>query len=534
MTARSPSVAHSPRCAAVHPLPRLYGAACTLTFAAAVAVTPIVARAQDPPPAVYAIVNARIEVGDGRVIPKGTVVLRNGLIEAVGADVKAPPDAETIAGDGLTVYPGFIDADLSDGLKLPDAEPDQDTPPDTGVSAPPYMREANRKGIRPELRAVDCLALTDDVLKPLRANGFATALLVPTGGMMNGAAGLVNLSGLPRRDCVVKPDAGLSVGFTAGRRGFGPGARGGYPGTLLGVFAEMRQTLLDAQRYALLQRSFAAGGGERPPDDPALAALQPVLSGTSPVLLDADRSRDVHRAVLFAGEFALHPIVCGGQEAFKETDLLAQQHVPVILGLDFGPEPGTRAAAVGGVAGGQPGGRARGRRGGGPAGGPPPGQAPPQAQAQTGAGSGSAAPETPPPASARTTGGPAEDADIPPAVLEDRKRLWREKVANAARLHDAGILFAFSTRGTRDQTQFWAAMRAAIKAGLPRDAALQALTAGAARLLGVDRQLGTLEPGKIASLTVMSGDFADAGRKVRYVFVDRAKFDLTREEEAAQ
>ena len=81
-----------------------------------------------------AIVGARIEVGDGRVIQKGTVLVRDGLIEAVGADLTVPPDAEVIPGEGLIVFPGFIDAWWPKGLKLPDAQPNQDVAPDTAES----------------------------------------------------------------------------------------------------------------------------------------------------------------------------------------------------------------------------------------------------------------------------------------------------------------------------------------------------------------------------------------------------------------
>src|SRR5262245_36462215 len=98
-----------------------------------------------PAPPVFAIVGAKIEIGDGSVIEKGTVVLRDGVIAAVGADVKAPPEAEVIKGDGLVVYPGFVDAYSARGLKLPDPQPDQDIRLNPGETAPAAMRDANRK-----------------------------------------------------------------------------------------------------------------------------------------------------------------------------------------------------------------------------------------------------------------------------------------------------------------------------------------------------------------------------------------------------
>src|SRR5688572_16310643 len=78
-----------------------------------------------------AIVGARIEVGDGRVIERGTIVMRDGLIVSVAEGVAVPPGAEVLDGKGLTVYPGFIDAGTFKGIKLPDPRPTQDEPLDT-------------------------------------------------------------------------------------------------------------------------------------------------------------------------------------------------------------------------------------------------------------------------------------------------------------------------------------------------------------------------------------------------------------------
>ncbi|HLA96699.1 MAG TPA: hypothetical protein VK612_13335, partial [Pyrinomonadaceae bacterium] len=67
----------------------------------------------------YAITNAKIVTVSGATIEKGTVVVRDGLIEAVGADAKVPADAQVFDGTGLTVYPGFIDSLTNLGLQAP-------------------------------------------------------------------------------------------------------------------------------------------------------------------------------------------------------------------------------------------------------------------------------------------------------------------------------------------------------------------------------------------------------------------------------
>src|SRR6476646_9915706 len=89
-----------------------------LLLAVAFCLTSTEARAQ-----VYAITNARIVTVAGPTIEKGTIVMRNGLIDAVGANVSAPADATIIDGNGLTVYPGFIDALTSLGIQAQQPQP---------------------------------------------------------------------------------------------------------------------------------------------------------------------------------------------------------------------------------------------------------------------------------------------------------------------------------------------------------------------------------------------------------------------------
>ncbi|MCW3096701.1 MAG: hypothetical protein JWL77_2319, partial [Chthonomonadaceae bacterium] len=245
------------------------------------------AVAQAPTPDTFALVGVRVEVGDGRVIDKTTILLRHGIIAAIGPDVKVPADAEVIKGDGLTVYPGFIDGQMISGFTLPAAQPDQDKAPDTGSDAPASMRLANRKGIRPEIRAVDYLTLTDITLSPIRQAGFTTALVAPSGGSISGMSALVNLSGAPTREAVIRPIVTMGFGFGAARTfNFDPQqqqqqqqrpAGTGYPGNLLGYIALLRQTLLDAQYYRTVDTAFAKGASVRPPADDSLIALQSVL-----------------------------------------------------------------------------------------------------------------------------------------------------------------------------------------------------------------------------------------------------------------
>jgi len=537
----------------------------TIPLCLGVGFAALPAFAQAPTPDTFALVGVRVEVGDGRVIDKTTILLRHGIIAAIGPDLKVPADAEIIKGDGLTVYPGFIDAQMTSGFTLPAAQPDQDKAPDTGSEAPASMRLANRKGIRPEIRAVDYLTLTDTALTPIRQAGFTTALIAPSGGSISGMSALVNLSGAPTREAVIRPTVTMGFGF-----GGGGGARAfnfdptqlqqpqqqqqrpagtGYPGNLLGYTALLRQTLYDAQYYKTVDTAFAKGASVRPPTDLSLMALQPVMVGAMPAVFEADSENQIFRALHIAEEFHLKLIVDGGGDAWKMAPTLAKKQIPVLLSLNYGDEPGVaRAPGAGGgpgggrFGGGRPGGggvggggvgggrRQRGQGGVGGGTGIPNGGAdgadagdPADPQGVPGGAPGQAPGGRPGGGAGATT--PTED-ETPKAVTAEQHKKWEEKVANAAKLQSAGVPFVFTMRAARTPTEFMDNLRKAIKAGLNREAALKALTINAAKLYAVDRQMGTVETGKIADLVVMSGDFAEAGTRVRYVFIDKSKFDL--------
>jgi hypothetical protein len=461
---------------------------------------------------VYALTGARIEVGDGRVIEKGDILIRDGLIEAVGPSLKLPPDAEVIKADGLVIFPGFIDACFTKGLKLPATVDEQDTPPDRAVEASPSMREANRKGIRADIHADAWLALTDADLNPLRKGGFTTALVSPAGALVSGYAALVNLSGRPKREAVVLADAAVCLALKLwGGNPFGGG--GGYPGTPLGYIAQLRQTFYDAGYYARLKEAFERGGARRPPADSVLTSLRPVLDGSVKAVLEAETENDVVRALDFAEEFHLKPVLCGGLEAWRHAGRIAKAGVPVIVGLKLPEEPKTAKSA----------------------------EAKP---ANTGDKPSEPKPEKPaevkPPDAAAKPDKPDEkkeekedpDADVPEAARVERHRLWEEKLSNAKRLNEAGVTLALTTRGCKDQKEFWDNLRKAMKDGLPREAALKALSLNPARILGVERLLGTVEAGKVANLTVLSADFVDPKAEARYLFIDGLKFDLKLEKPA--
>ncbi len=277
----------------------------------------------------YAITNARIVTVSGPTIEKGTVVVRDGLIAAVGVDLKAPSDAQVFDATGMTVYPGFVDALTNVGMQARTP-----TPTTVGVapSVPQPATQANSNypaGLRPELIAADDLGAGDAQFESVRNAGFTTVVTVGRSGIFNGRSAIINLAGDRASGIIIKTQFAEHVSFTT--------IGGQYPNSLLGTFSALRQMFLDAQRLQEIQKMYASSprGMKRPDADGSLEALFPVINRQMPIVFNANREIEIIRALDFAKEFNLKAIIAGGQEAWKVTDRLKAQDVPVLLSLNF-------------------------------------------------------------------------------------------------------------------------------------------------------------------------------------------------------
>ena len=434
----------------------------------------------------YAITNARIVTAAGPVIDKGTVVMREGIIEDVGAAVTAPGDALLVDGTGLVVYPGLIDMSNSSVVEVrtttqaPPAAPAAAGRGRGAVVATPdsvtwadQEREARARYLHPYVGAASLVELDGDDVRRLAAAGITTALAVPSQGILRGQSALVNLTAPPepaetsalatyrRGAVVVRSPVAQHVVFAIG--GPGGGGGGGYPGVLLGVIAFARQSFYDAQwqkdarAFADRNKSSVFGGFE-----PALDALAPALDRKVPVAFEASEQREILRALAFAREFNLDPIIVGGAEAGSVIDDLKAAKAAVIVSANF-QAAGTPAGRGGGGGGG---------RGGG-------------------------------------------DADTPVRIARMRQNAAKVPAA----LEKAGIPFAFTVGGLQSPAEFVRSVARTVKeGGLAEDSALKALTINAARLSGAAERLGTIEKGKMANVIVTDGNLFDASR-IRHVFV---------------
>jgi imidazolonepropionase-like amidohydrolase len=301
-----------------------------LIFAALAAAPLIVLRADAPN--VYAIRGARIVTAAGAPVESGTIVMRQGVIEAVGATAAVPPDAEVIDGAGLTVYPGLIDLGNTRAAEQP-------TPPQPqNVRTTAELERWKRALIlKPQARAADAVKVDDAELTRLASAGVTSVLALPWGDVISGQSALVNVAAPPddpqignivearRGLIVVRPSVALHVSFPDRPRVGG----NAYPESLMGVIAFVRQAFLDAQYYGVARGS----------DDPALEAMQAAVAGKMPVAFEANRAREILRALKMAKELKLEPIVTGAREASAVAADLKAQNARVIYSLNYPVRP---------------------------------------------------------------------------------------------------------------------------------------------------------------------------------------------------
>ncbi len=300
---------------------------CTGALCVAALVTAPRAHAQD---ASWALTNARIETVTKGVIERGTIVIKDGLIVAVGADVAPPADARVLDLSGRTVYPGLIDLISSLGLAAAPA------PAAGGRAAAQAAAPAEGVpvGLEPDRMVAEEFRPQAADVKNLRDGGITAVLTAPTRGAFRGLSALVPLEDSVTSRSIIRSPVAVQLGFegAAGYR---------YPATLLGVIAYQRQAMYDAKRQGLLLDRYRANprGMERPPYDAHLAALVPVVRGELPAFFAARNEDEIRRAVSIGREFGLKLTVVGATEGFRATDALRAMGQPVVVSVDFPKAP---------------------------------------------------------------------------------------------------------------------------------------------------------------------------------------------------
>lgn len=275
----------------------------------------------------FIIKGAKIIPVVGAEIENGSVLIRNGKIEAVGANVSAPGNATMIDGKGLRVYPGMIDASTNMGLiEIP-------------LGAPGTVDTSETGPINPNAKAIVAVNSHSAHVNVTRVNGITTVLTMPVGGVISGQSAIINLNGSTPYEMAVNESFALVINFprvsTFG--GFGGFGQAQTPITELirnrdRQVDDLKQWFKDAEAYGkAMDAAMKDTKLSRPKVNLKLASMVPFVRGERPIILVANREVDIRAAIKFADEMKIKAILMGGNDSWKVTKELKEKNIPVIL-----------------------------------------------------------------------------------------------------------------------------------------------------------------------------------------------------------
>lgn len=271
---------------------------------------------------VFALTNARIETVTNGTIEQGTLVIRNDKIEALGANVTIPADAEVIDCTGLTIYPGLIDS----GTRLGTVE----------ISTNPRTVDSSEQGaLTPHVKALTAVNPNSVLIPVTRVSGVTTALTEPGGGLFSGVAALINLHGYTPSQMFLGMEGMVMQFPRTGRLGWWDSR----PEEEIKKAAdEAKQALADvwerAQFYAKVDSATTADGTSSAPEYvPEMEALLPVVRGEMPLILSVNTAPDILKAIDWVQERNIENVIFSGvAEGWRVADKIAEAGIPCLVG----------------------------------------------------------------------------------------------------------------------------------------------------------------------------------------------------------
>jgi imidazolonepropionase-like amidohydrolase len=286
----------------------------TLTRLAMLGVLPTAAWGQT-----IAITGGTVYPVSGPKIEHGTVIIRDGKIAAVGANVSVPAGAQTIDATGKWVTPGLINPATQLGVEEVQA-----------VSTTSDEHAAGNNGVAASFRVIDGFNPNSVMIQPARNDGVTSVVDLPQGsGVIDGQAAFVTLA---PSDMVVRSSVAMvgQLGNTSG----GFGRRAAPEGYTRGeMTARLRELFDDVKTYASNKAAYDRAQTRPLSASRAdLEAMIPVVEGRLPLIMFVNRASDITEAITITKAYGIKLIVAGGAEAWEVAPALAAAKVPVLTG----------------------------------------------------------------------------------------------------------------------------------------------------------------------------------------------------------
>ncbi len=370
-------------------------------------------------PRVWALSHAIIHTEPGDSIKDATLIIRDGKIERVGRYINIPLDAYEIDMDGAHIYAGFIDGWLQ--VKR-----------DEKIKSPDH--HWNEK-IRAEYRAKDDLNIKEKDLKALHSIGITAAHIIPEVGIFKGKSDLIVLND---QLISVAKDLTQVLEFKAG----GWSDRG-YPNSLLGVIAVMRQSFIDADWYLKSLEIIDKYPEDNEPIklNQSLEEIGYFLKNQKPFLFMTKNENSALRALSISKEFNLNPWLLGSGYEYRRITEIEEHNPFIIFPLEFPKNP------------------------------------------------------------------KVNDPHVVLQYSNEQLKHWDMAPDNIKKIFDTGLRFCLTSGTLKNKKDFRKNLQKIIDRGIPQDVVLASLTTYPSEAMGVEKILGKIQPGFMANLVITDGNY---------------------------
>ena len=268
----------------------------------------------------YAFTNATIVADHTTKIENGTLLIKDGLIVDLGADLSVPDGFTIVDLEGKYIYPSLIDLHTNYGIPKPERGPGGG-----GFRGPEQIMSKTKgafnsnEAIKTNFNASEVFTVDDKVAGGMRKHGFGSVLTFRADGIARGSSALVTLGDESENKVLIKNRVAAHYSFSKGT------SSQNYPGSMMGFISLLRQTYLDAGWFNLQS--------PRPFADQSLEAwlnLQDV-----PQIFDAGNWMNVLRADKIGKEFNVNYIIKSGGDAYKRVGLIKDAQVSLIVPVNF-------------------------------------------------------------------------------------------------------------------------------------------------------------------------------------------------------
>jgi imidazolonepropionase-like amidohydrolase len=264
-------------------------------------------------------------VGNGKVIENGTIKIKDGKIEEVGANVSIPSDgSQVVDAKGKQVYPGLILPTSSLGL--------------VEIGSVRATNDVQELGeFNPNVRSIVAYNTDSKVINTLRSNGVLIANIVPQGSLLAGSSSVVQLDAWNWEDAAYKTDAGMHLYMPSmlaqarGRFGGGGGGGGAGPQAPADPVKEALDKVEGIKGFFRMAKAYL-GEGNHDETNLKFEATKGLFNKTQKLYVHANTVKQMLVALDFVKEFGFDLVIVGGSDSYQIADLLKQHNVSVILG----------------------------------------------------------------------------------------------------------------------------------------------------------------------------------------------------------